>query len=271
MKYSVVVFVVLGLIASQLSAQSEEGQEQIVEAKKLLREGNVRHDQLLLLQAWSVMERVYSSDPSPLTLYYLTYAEYELVRFGMSRTASSLFERYIGQAIEHAEQLVEQRKDWSESLALLSSLYGMKITKSWVQAPILGPKAGALADQGVEKDSANPRAWLVRGMMKFNTPSFFGGSVEEALVSFRKCVELFESVKTTEPLQPDWGYLDALAWTGRSFEKLHQLDSALTVYRKALEVESEFHWVKHILLPALEKKVAEKNRQEEIKNENNGE
>jgi tetratricopeptide (TPR) repeat protein len=258
MKRFTVVIAMILLGTFMATAQDEGVREQILEAKKLLKQGNIQNDQSLLLQGWGVMERIYQSHPSHLALYYFTQAEYELVRYGIGRKESDLYDRYISQAIEHAEELVEQRRDWSEALALLSSLYGMKISKSWIQGPILGPKAGALADRAVEQDSTNPRAWLVRGTMKFNTPGFFGGSVDEALRSFNRSVELFESAQQTDALQPDWGYLDALAWLGRSYEKLDQPDSALAAYRKALQIDPNFGWVKFNLLPALEKKLAKR-------------
>jgi tetratricopeptide (TPR) repeat protein len=257
MKHLAAVLVLTFFALFTAPAQHEEVRDQMLGAKKLLREGNTSPDQGLLLQARGMTERVYQFLPTPLTLYYLTQAEYELVRFGVGRSESDLYDRFIDPAIDHAEQLVKQNPDWSEAHSLLATLYAMKISKSWIQGPLLGPKASSLADQATRQDSLNPRAWLGRCMMKLNTPSFFGGSVEEALASIQKSVNLFESNQPTDSLQPDWGYLDALAWLGKSYDKLDQPDLAVSTYRKALQVEPNFGWVKFSLLPALEKKLAQ--------------
>lgn len=235
--------------------QKEDVNRKIIYAKNILAEGSIKHNLSLLLEGRAIMERLYLSNPSRITLYYLAYAEHEIVRYSLASKDDALFDRTIDVAIEHAEKLVEQDNDWSEALAILSSLYGMKISKSWYQAPILGPKASKLIDLALEKDSSNPRAWLVRGISKFNTPSFFGGSVEEALLCFLRSAKLFETNSPKDSIQPSWGYLDALAWLGITYEKLGQLSSALAVYHKVLKIEPNYAWVKFVLLPNLEKKL----------------
>jgi len=53
----------------------------------------------------------------------------------------------------------------------------------------------------------------------------------------------------------NWGYLDALAWLGKTYARLDDFESAISTYNKALQIEPEFSWVKNGLLPAVEEKL----------------
>ncbi len=255
MKKIIVIILVLVFGSTFAKQQNEDVKQKIIYVKNILAEGSIKNNLSLLFEGQAIMERLYLSNPSRITLYYLTYAEHEIIKYSLASRDDELFDKTIDIAIEHAEKLVEQDKNWSEALALLSSLYGMKISKSWIYGPFLGPKSSELVDLAVKKDSSNPRAWLIRGISKFNTPSFFGGSVEEALLCFLRSVKLFETISPKDSIQPNWGYLDALAWLGITYEKLGQLSSALEVYHKALKIEPNYAWVKFVLLPGLEKKL----------------
>jgi tetratricopeptide (TPR) repeat protein len=94
-------------------------------------------------------------------------------------------------------------------------------------------------------------------MMKYNTPGMFGGSYKDALKNFNKSVSLYKK-QDEVPANIDWGYLEALTWTGRSQEKLDDFDAALFSYKKVLSVEPEYGWVRNVLLPQLEKRIAKK-------------
>ena len=58
-------------------------------------------------------------------------------------------------------------------------------------------------------------------------------------------------------LNPGWGYVEMLAWIGRTQEKLDDDEAAHFTYKKALRIEPDFGWVKYSLLPDLEKKLAD--------------
>ncbi len=238
----------------------DPAREQYDQGMDLVSHGSRYHDQALLLEGRGVLERVQVSHPgNAMATYYLAYAEYELIRHGMVTKDSELFDRYVDSAVAHARQVLALRPRWSEGLALLANIYGIEISHSWTKAPTLGPEANVLAEQAIMSDSANPRAWLVDGIMKFNTPVFLGGSVEVALTDFTRALELFDTPSQREPLSPDWGHLETYAWRGKALEKNDHLDDALASYMKALEIDPEFVWVKKVLLPALNEKLADQS------------
>jgi tetratricopeptide (TPR) repeat protein len=235
-------------------------QDQFVQGMDLVSKGNRYNDRARLLEGRGILERAQLSNPGDaLATYYLAYAEYELIRYGMIDKESGLYDKFVDAAVTHAKQVLTLRPEWSEGLALLANIYGIQITQSWVKGATLGPEANSLAQRAIKSDSVNPRAWLVDGIMKFNTPAFFGGSVEVALANFKKALELFEHPSQREPLNPGWGHLETYAWLGKAYDKNDRPYEALATFTKALEIDPEFVWVKRVLLPALNKKIAEQS------------
>lgn len=234
--------------------------EQFVQGMELVTRGNKYHDKSALLEGRGILERTQLSNPDDaLAMYYLAYSEYELIRHGMIDKQSGLYDKFVDAAVAHAKQVLKLRPEWSEGLALLANIYGIQISQSWFKGATLGPEANELTERAIKSDSLNPRAWLVHGIMKYNTPSLFGGSVAVALEDFKKAVELFENPSQREPLTPGWGQLEVYAWLGRAFDKNELLNEARAAYKKALAIEPEYGWVKRGLLPALDKKIAEQS------------
>ncbi|MDH3251757.1 MAG: tetratricopeptide repeat protein [Ignavibacteria bacterium] len=243
-------------------AEDGSAREQFVQGMERVSQGNRYHDRARLMEGRGILERAQLSNPEDaLATYYLAYAEYELIRHGMITKDSGLYDRYVDIAVAHAQRVLRLRPEWSEGFALLANIYGIQISHSWVKSATLGPEANALMQRAIESDSTNPRAWLVNGIMKFNTPAFFGGSVEVALANFTRALELFEKPSQSEPLSPGWGHLETYAWLGRALEKNERPDEALAAFRKALEIDPEFVWVKRVLLPALTKKLTQPSAQ----------
>lgn len=257
--YKTMLLALLSLLWIGTSAGGDM-REQFVQGMELVTRGNKHHDKSALLEGRGILERAQLSNPDDaFATYYLAYAEYELIRYGMVDKESGLFDQYVDAAVTHAKQVLKMRPEWSEGLALLANIYGIQISQSWLKGATLGPEANELTARAIKSDSLNPRAWLVHGIMKYSTPSLFGGSVAVALEDFKKAFELFEHPSQHEPLSPGWGQLDTYAWLGRAFDKNDLPNDARATYKKALEVEPEFSWVKRVLLPALEKKIAEQS------------
>ncbi len=122
----------------------------------------------------------------------------------------------------------------------------------------LGSKNIALTSQAFGIAPDNPRVLLQKGVSKFNSPEFVGGSKEEALKYFTQSVEVFEKQLGNET-EIDWGYLDALAWLGIAHSSTGDFESAIKKKKKALDVEPDFAWIKYQLLPKAEEKLASSN------------
>lgn len=227
--------------------------EQMKEGIALAQKAYVSYDTEAFQKAHEIFGKIYAADSTNLpALYNLTYVEYRFLELGSHDKA--LFDKYVNQAVEHAEKISSAKGFGSEGKTLLASILMMKITYNWAEAMTLSPRIYALLSEALVIDTNNPRANLVYGIMKLNTPAAFGGSVKEALEKFTKTISNFEKEEEESmSLTINWGYLDALAWTGIANEKLEMSDAAIFVYKKALSIEPEFSWIKYVLLPKLEK------------------
>jgi uncharacterized membrane protein len=245
----------IAILATQQALSASDVPHLIITAKKLLREGSAQNDTAAVGKARSILQSAHAQSESPETQYFLAQAEYELVRLGVAEERSGLYDRYIDSAIEKVKALIRDREQWSEGHALYSSLLGYRIAHNPLNAFSSGPKAYSSAEKAVELDSTNPRAWLVRGIVKLNTPSWFGGDKREALKSLHRSVELYEQRTTHEWQDPEWGYLDALVWTGWSYEKNDRPEEARTWYLKALRFEPRADWIHRHFLEPLEQRI----------------
>ncbi|MEJ2613920.1 MAG: tetratricopeptide repeat protein [Ignavibacteriaceae bacterium] len=230
----------------------------IYEGKKLISEGSNKFDKELLLQGRGVFERILNDNPeNDLALYYLTYSDYLLSIYSM-KNEKEFFDKVIDEAIKNGEKYLSKNENSAEMLALMSTIYGIKISVNPELAQTLGPKNFSMISKALGLAPDNPRVLLEAGISKFNAPSYYGGSKTEALKYFQKSVENFEKPVTEDSLQPDWGHLNALAWLGMSYSALNEYGKAIEVYKKALEINPDYRWIKYQLLPEAQEHVSAK-------------
>ena len=186
-------------------------------------------------------------------LYYLAYSEYKLLEMCQRGKNTSNFDEIKQSAETHTGILIEEKGFESEGKVILAGIYMMRIAHNWSEAIALSPLLYSTLAEAEKLNKNNPRVFLLRGMMKFNTPEMFGGSKEEALTNFLKASSLFENAEEGKEFNPEWGYLETLAWTGQVYAKLGNVDTARFYYTKVLTIEPEYGWVKYVLLPTLDK------------------
>jgi tetratricopeptide (TPR) repeat protein len=255
MKHFIFTFAITVTFVSLLPAQTGLD-EFVTSAKETVERGSMEFDKSLLMQGHSMFERALAMEPDNLLLQYqVAYAEYRVMTYLLNREKDR-FDPVADKAVDRLEKILRIKPGWSEAQALLSAIHGLQIAKNWTRAITLGPTANRLAQQATENDPENPRAWLMHAAQKLNTPQMFGGSIDEALEAYKKSVDLFENHIENDPLEPVWGYTDALVWLGITYERLDRDEDALAVFRKVLEIEPEYGWVKNNLLPSLEEKIA---------------
>ncbi|WP_449303665.1 tetratricopeptide repeat protein, partial [Porphyromonas endodontalis] len=81
-------------------------------------------------------------------------------------------------------------------------------------------------------------------------PSIFGGSKEEALKYYLKA----EQFLLKNGIDRDWNLLSLWAQIGLTYEELDNPQKAELYYRKALNAEPQFKWVRDELYTNLKKK-----------------
>ena len=86
----------------------------------------------------------------------------------------------------------------------------------------------------------------------------FGGGKGKAKNYFEQAIAYFDSFKVTDPLLPDWGQDEAYAWLGVTQMENEEFEASKINFNKALEINSAYGWVNHVLLPQLNTKMENK-------------
>ncbi|MGD0337729.1 MAG: hypothetical protein ABSB78_02965 [Bacteroidota bacterium] len=259
MKKQLTVFAIscLCVISSLMAQQQPSLAEILSSAYATIEKGVEQNNKGVLMQARATLEQALNVNPeNPYVLYAIGFAEYRILCTSFASKDDALFGQLSDSIIVHAEKAGSDPRLKSDASALLGSVYGMKISKNWNDAPILGPKSSRLLDEAVQADSLNPRAWFFTGVSQFSTPEFFGGGKKKATASFDRAIRCAEAASSGDSLLPHWGLLDALIWGGRSAEANNDLAAAVAMYHRVLEHAPEYGWVKYVLLPDAEKKLA---------------
>jgi len=68
-----------------------------------------------------------------------------------------------------------------------------------------GPLSGQAMDKAIELDGNNPRAYTMKAIGVFYTPSAFGGGKDKAKPIFETALKKFETFLPASEIHPDWG------------------------------------------------------------------
>lgn len=177
----------------------------------------------------------------------LALSQFGLLSATMADQDEDLFDEYYDNTVENLEALIKSDKNWAEPKAILSAVYGLKMAYNPMMGMFLGPKSGNLIEKAKDLAPKSPLVWKLYANSKFFTPEMFGGDLDEAISSYEKCIQLYESQPAQ--LEYNWLYLDALAFMGQAYLKKGEKEKAKLIFEKALQVEPEFAWVKYSLLP----------------------
>lgn len=181
----------------------------------------------------------------------LAYTYFSMLNGTLATQNETLFDQHVGEAKKLLKKIMDKYPASGEAKAMLSSIYGNEIAYSSMKGMLLGGKSSSLAEKGKEQEPSSPLTWCVYASNKFYTPTAFGGSLKESILAFEKAILLFE--EKPAQLVFNWLYLDALAVLGKAYQKEGETKKAIATYEKALSVEPNFGWVKHVLLPAAKK------------------
>ncbi|MEP2667398.1 MAG: tetratricopeptide repeat protein [Cyclobacteriaceae bacterium] len=194
-----------------------------------------------------VKEKTAAAKNDKQTQFDLALSQYGLLSATMANQDEDMFDEYYDDTVDNLEEIIKANKGWGEPKALLSAVYGLKMGYSPMMGMFLGPKSGSLMEKAKEQSPQSALVVKLYANSKFFTPEMFGGDLDEAISSYKKCLQLYEAQPSQ--LKNNWMYLDALAFAGQAYLKKGEKEKAKQLFEKALTIEPEFMWVKHVLLP----------------------
>lgn len=188
----------------------------------------------------------YKSSGSEEDRFQLALAMYGGLSATMKDQNEDFFNKYVGDAMDHLDDMVDGDYRAAECMAIKSGIYGFKIAYSPWKGMFLGPKSGNNIEDAMEADPNSAIVQKLYGNYKFFTPETWGGDREEAIKAYEKSIALYEGVAGSES---DWMRLDTYAWLGQAYQKAGENNKAKDTYLASLELEKDFNWVNYVLLP----------------------
>jgi tetratricopeptide (TPR) repeat protein len=251
---SFLIAMVLAAGASPASSQAPGSTKWADSARRLIDRSN-QAGVAAIDDAIVLLDRVLTVVPNdPVLLHYKGYALYRRTTTGPNLPPEDELKKMLQEA-DRVLELSAKTLAWPETHALRASVFGQLIglNPNPINAMRLGPKADNAMDKAIALGPKNPRVWLMRGIGSIFKPKLFGGGAEKAEVDIRKAIAFLEG-DTPEAPRPSWGRAESWAWLGQALDRQDKREEAKAAYRKALEIDPEFGWVKYQLLPELERR-----------------
>jgi hypothetical protein len=154
------------------------------------------------LAAWSnALKTPLPAHPSLSQLTDRLAAEFGGAGLALEKGNPSLAQKILDTAQGHLSQLETLAPDSAEFLAFSAALGGLQIRLTPWTAPFAGKKVWDNAHLAVQRDPQLILAWADSGDIDYYTPSFFGGSVKQALFCWNQALSLAQS---SSSVQPTW-------------------------------------------------------------------
>jgi tetratricopeptide (TPR) repeat protein len=190
------------------------------------------------------------AERQPLARYAIAYATWRLAY--TSEPWDDLAPA-LDEALGHLEKAVELNGRFADAHALAGAIQGALIGRNPALGMTLGPPSQASIAHARELEPGNPRVALIEGQSLFHTPEEYGGGIDRAEAALRRALDLFAREPADRPW-PNWGRPEAHAWLGQALLRRGDRAGARAQYQRALEIAPDFGWVKHVLLPALDRR-----------------
>lgn len=108
--------------------------------------------------------------------------------------------------MEKAGAVLAKLPQDNDEVLVLRALYGMDnlaIDRTAWQTFL--PMINNSLKKAIEINPQNPRAYYLKGLIKYNMPASMGGGREEGMQLFRQALEKYQARDTADELRPAWG------------------------------------------------------------------
>jgi len=221
------------------------------------REAKIEHatqvsaTEVVTAQAAQIDQDLAAAPGDPALTYFRAYAHFAegcLARAHKDRAGA---EQHMEAAVKMLEQISNpawEAEAWGLEGYALNQLIGVKGMEVAME---YGPKSAGLLARAGGMAPDNPRILFFRGVSLVTTPEQWGGDLAQGAKLLEQAAAAFE--QPAKNALAHWGHGESLVWLGIAKQKSGDATGARTAWKKALELEPNYGWVKYVLLPSLEK------------------
>lgn len=252
MKQFIITILLLLVIFSPAFAGDDQISTKINEIKSAHEKAYYNFSKEEYIKIWADCERIISIAPdNGAAKYFASLAAFRLMNVGLIKGDKSVVKDYAEAGIKYADALENNQEFAAEAAIVKANILMMKLAIVPQEAAALSGQIHGLIGKAEAMDPGNPRAILTKGIMLYNTPEQYGGSIEKAAELFTSAMESFD--ENSQKLI-DWGHNESMAWLGQAYARMGKVGKARGIYNEALKYYPDFGWVRYQLLPALDKK-----------------
>ena len=205
-------------------------------------QASARADSAGLTARIDTLERRLSAAPGRDLHYLSAYARYRLAAIYLQQDLPARARPVLKKATAQLRSLLQAHPDFADGLVLLAAVYGLEMLRRPFKAVYLGPRANKLIDRALALEPSNPRAYLMKGVAKFQTPGLLGGSVVEARRLLRQGLSNIQA-QQSGPGAIRWGLVDLHLWLGRVAAQEDRREREQHHYTSALALSPGNYWV----------------------------
>lgn len=217
-------------------------------AMRQARDGDLQADWNKMLDARERFAELVNDDElSPLAHYYMAYTDWRLSSLAYVAVGPAYQTKLSERAIASLDAAILKRPQFPDAHALLAICLGAWIRADPSQSDRLIPRIRKAWEGALPAGERNPRVMLLRAMaLTFVPPP--AGNKEEGLALWRKAIDAFPSDRP-EPLMPDWGDAESIAWLGGAHLFMLEPKEAVPFLERAVKLRPDFWWAGKAALP----------------------
>lgn len=207
--------------------------------------------EIVAAQAAQIDQDLAANPDDPALTYFRAYAHFAEGCVARAHKDKVGAEQHMEAAVEMLAQITSPAWE-AEACGLqgfvLNQLIGVKGMEVAMEN---GPKSAALLARAGGMAPNNPRILFFRGVSLVTTPEQWGGDLAQGAKLLEQAATAFAHPAKNALVR--WGQGETLVWLGIAKQKAGNTAAARAAWEKALGLEQNYGWVKHVLLPSLDK------------------
>ena len=236
-------------VGAAVTPRSYDKASDLRTAVKQARDGDLQADWNKLMDAKERLAALVDDQQlAALAHYYLGYTYWRLSSLAFIAMGPQAQAQLAERAVAELEIAIQKRPQFPDAHALLATCLVATVNFNMSKVEAIAPRIKTAWQNALPAGANNPRVMLLRAIATTFAPPEFGGNREKGLDMWKQAIQAFETDRP-EPLMPDWGQAEALAWLGGAYLMIGQPGEATAPLERAIALRSDFWWATKMALP----------------------
>ena len=200
------------------------------------------------MEAWKAVIDRMDKEPVKTNDFKLELLGYHIgyIGYNVGLEEYDIAKKHIELAQVYLDELKKDKYKPSYTYSSQGALDGLRMGINKFACVYLGPKIVSNAEQSVKKDCLNAEGYILIGNSKYYMWAMLGGSKKGALEYYKTAERALELSNKT---YGNWCYLSLLTMIAHAYFEMDNYTSANNYYRKILDFEPNYSWIRDDVYP----------------------